>query len=572
MKKIRNFVVILGLSLLIGAPVSLAQYEPWQIDSFTSDIIINNDTSLDVTESIAVNFDTEKHGIYRDIPVHYTDRFGQPYNLRLQVMSVRDGHNADYSYELLHEGDMLRIKIGDPDFTVTGQQTYVIHYTVTRAYTLQTVNGAQQVEFPWNITGTWPVSMTQAQAIFHLPKTSNIQDIPTICFTGPQGSTATDCTITRGKDTITVTAKTGVPYSTQLTASLQIPASVMRLPSNLELTMWFLADNYMLVVAAGFFMLITFLWIRYGKELPMDSIVPRWEIPEDIDPFSAEVLYHEGIQNKSMAAGIIYLATRGYCTIEARSPKYILHKKKESEGLSPSFKKLFNALFISGNNVSTDDLKNKFYVHIAGIKNATFEGIMAKKWFFSDPPTVKVLYILGGLVPLVISIIVSLGTDQDWGTLACFMVSIYWIILSLQMPKKTQEGRKRQAELLGLREYIGRAEKLRLEMKNPPGHTRNEFDRLLPYAMIFDIENTWANQFSDILKQPPDWLEGDTRSFYGNNFLPALYSFQSKSVSTLVSTPPSTSTSSSHSSSGFSSFSGGGFSGGGFGGGGGGSW
>ena len=77
----------------------------------------------------------------------------------IDVISVRasEGTPADYSVET--EGDYERIKIGDPDTTITGEHQYEITYRVRGA-----LNAFKDHdELVWNAIGIeWPVPIAAA--------------------------------------------------------------------------------------------------------------------------------------------------------------------------------------------------------------------------------------------------------------------------------------------------------------------------------------------------------------------------------------------------------------------------
>lgn len=76
---------------------------------------INKDSSVDVTEIIDVNFNENRHGIYRDI---------QSSGIKIKILDVTDsGHNS-YDYEEQIFGEGTRLKIGDPDTYVIGKKVY----------------------------------------------------------------------------------------------------------------------------------------------------------------------------------------------------------------------------------------------------------------------------------------------------------------------------------------------------------------------------------------------------------------------------------------------------------------
>jgi hypothetical protein len=68
------------------------------------------------------------------------------------------------------------------------------------------------------------------------------------------------------------------------------------------------------------------------------------------------------------------------------------------------------------------------------------------------------------------------------------------------MEAPTREGRKLLDHIEGFREYLGTAdEQTRLEYLNPPEKTPELFERMLPYAIALDVENSWAKKFAAVL-------------------------------------------------------------------------
>lgn len=87
----RTWILIsLTLSLLVSYPTTAQE----RITSFHSEIIVNKDASLTVTETIDVvaNGDQIKHGIYRDFPTKYADGVGRVVRVGFKVINTgREG-------------------------------------------------------------------------------------------------------------------------------------------------------------------------------------------------------------------------------------------------------------------------------------------------------------------------------------------------------------------------------------------------------------------------------------------------------------------------------------------------
>ncbi len=134
------------------------------------------------------------------------------------------------------------------------------------------------------------------------------------------------------------------------------------------------------------------------------------------------------------------------------------------------------------------------------------------------------------------------------------------LIFAAIMPARTEAGARVREQVLGFEEFLRRVESenyKRIIIAQP-----ELFDRYLPYAMAFGVEQKWARAFDGIYTQAPTWYTGSP----GMTFSPSRFSSNLGLMSSKVS---STMSSSPRSSSG-SGFGGGGSSGGGGGGGGGG--
>jgi uncharacterized membrane protein len=94
------------------------------------------------------------------------------------------------------------------------------------------------------------------------------------------------------------------------------------------------------------------------------------------------------------------------------------------------------------------------------------------------------------------------------------------------------------------------------------------FERFLPFAMAFGVEEKWAAAFADLYRdQQPSWYVGPSGSrFHAAGLTSDLSHMASNTAAVMQSAPRSSG------GSGFSGGGGGGFSGGGFGGGGGGAF
>ncbi len=566
---------------LLGAARATAADDGWTIISFDAQIRIQTDGRLLITETIDVDFaQLERHGIFREIPVRYDwprDRT-KVRVYELQVQSVTDAQRRRVRYETSGHGANVQIKIGDPDHTVTGKQTYVIAYLVKGA--LNTFSDHD--ELFWNVTGSeWPVPILRSSATVSAPGPLT----QTACFAGPRGSTA-GCqvqpltngatysnprAVTPGDDfTIVAGLRKGV-------VSEPVPILTDR-PREIEdyfdITPLWLALAVFVVLAG--LALVLWRWYTAGRDQPEhETIVPEYEPPEKLRPAEVGLLMDERADPLDVTATIVDLAVRGYLEI-AEVPKeglfgsrdWSLTRKKGSDAQLRDYERtILDGLFSygSGGQVKLSELKRHFYKTLNEAESELYDESVTSRWFPADPSRVRLTYAALGVALIVVAGIVTfaLGMFAGGGIvgLATAVPAIAVIVVSPIMPRKTQSGAELHRRALGFERYMQVAETDRQKF----AEREHIFAEYLPYAIVFRCVDQWAKAFEglDLKEATSGWYVGNNlASFSAADMSRDLSSFSSQISSAIASTPGGSG------SSGFS----GGSSGGGGGGGGGGSW
>jgi uncharacterized membrane protein YgcG len=167
---------------------------------------------------------------------------------------------------------------------------------------------------------------------------------------------------------------------------------------------------------------------------------------------------------------------------------------------------------------------------------------------------------------------VGLGfvTSSLYVAVALALSGLVVLAFSPIMPRKTRKGVAALVDVLGLAEYIHRAEVDRIEFTDAPAKSPEQFEKLLPYAVALGLTSIWVRQFEGLLREPPQWYAG-APTFNSTLFALSLGRLSAGMQNTFVSAPRTAPTGGRSAWSGRSTF-GGGFSGGGFGGGGGRGW
>ena len=185
--------VLSGL-LLLGA--AAAAHAEERIQRFVSDVQIQKDSSLEVTETIDVRAEHNQinRGIYRDFPTRYRGRRGNQVRVGFTFQGATlDGMPVPAKTESISNG--VRIRIGDPDkYVEVGEHRYVIRYSTTRQ--IGRFNGFD--ELYWNATGNgWIFPIDVAEARIRLPEAVSFGERAS--YTGPQGSTSSNARVVEEK-------------------------------------------------------------------------------------------------------------------------------------------------------------------------------------------------------------------------------------------------------------------------------------------------------------------------------------------------------------------------------------
>lgn len=539
------------------------------IERLSTSITLRSDAVLDIVETIVYDFGgNERHGIYRDIPLDFIGGSGKKQRIKVDVLSITDEKGEVYEYTQSKKNGNMRIKIGDPDLFVRGQRTYVLSYEVRYALSYF----SQFDELYWNALGhEWPVTTSNASVEVFFPDDLQGDDIQKSCYSGIRGSTDRCDEFGRWEGGVfRMVFPRPLASGEGVTVAFGFPKGVVYEPTWLERFsaefFSYKALAFPLVVFIGMFV----LWHRAGKDPKgRGVIIAEYTVPENLTPLEAAGLIESKVTARHVSAAIIGLAVFGYITIRKIKEKKLFFDEEEYVFLRTNKKAwhsideallrgLFGKADDYGKEVRLSDLKTVFYKEIPIIEKEALVSLVTRGFFPHNPKTVLVRYILLGFLGIFACFVFF--QPQEFITIISFVISfVIYFLFSLIMPKTTKTGALLKERLLGLKEYLQIAEKDRLAFHNAPEKEPKIFEELLPYAMIFGVEKSWAKEFEEIYTTPPEWYSDSSMgAFSAGSFASSLEGFQTSAGSTLSSSPGGSS--------------GGGSSGGGGGGGGGGSW
>lgn len=577
-----KFVIRIGLLFLMGIAVltGFSQSHPFYIKNYKVRIQVNKDASLNVEETIHAYFNEEKHGIIRDIPYKYPLQ-ELPLGVDSADLQLVSGHTlrtivdqikvSDWKYKVSESGNNKSIRIGSPDEYIKGDQEFRISYKVKNAINFFKDGHS---EFYFNVIGhNWDVPIEKVDFKIQLFKPLP-DSTEWFIATGSYGSKNVNAVAHwfQQEQLAGMNTKVLEPYN-GVTVGFKMPENFLTRPDySTEGLPWLFVPMIVFV-----FMFVR--WYKYGKD---DKVIVQTEFypPQGVSPSISGYMVDGVLNQRDLTALVPYWGAAGCLQIKELESKKLLGliKSKDYEFIklkdlpvdAPRFEKtMFNGLFVNDTTLLSD-LKDKFYVTMASAK-AQLEDEIKKNEFYVKKSKIGCLFTLLMVACFIWGIkTLTKGIPENlWLGGGLIASGIIIIIFGALMRKKTPKGNELYAKLLGFKEFLKSVEKDRL--REFLKQDENYFDKILPYAIVFNIADTWKDKLKGLDVPPPSWYSGHYANGYSTGaFMNNLNQSMNSMSSNFYSSPHQSGGSSGSSGGSFSG--GGGFSGGGFGGGGGSSW
>ena len=570
LKKIRFlevFLIFIFSFLLFANQSSARDYVyDWYVKDFSTEIKVNLDSSLDITEVIVADCgDLEnKHGIFRTLPTKYKTEEGE-YILPTTLKSITDENNKAYEYSKERDLDTITYKIGDEDVEVKGENTYVIKYKVENA--VRTERNSFD-ELYWNILGNfWNMEIDNFRAKIIFPQEIKKEDIDIDYYAGMLGSKSKDGFdyIWLNDNELEFRSNNVIRMRAGLTLSATFPKDIVS-PYQYNLWQKFIIaiDKTMLkyIIALIILILAFSVWFKFGRDPRINKpLIAEYEPPEGLSPIEIGSLLNRGRRSKnSIPATIINLAVKGYLKIEKIEKEGIFSKtdykfinaNKETQDLYKAEEKLFENIFSYDDEIKLSKLKKESRIELDEIFYSVSEDLRArkiinKKSFFIGM-AMGIIGIVLFFVLMDISIIVGLSSFS------------FFIFGALTLHTLTLKGAELRHKIEGFKLYMTTAEKYRSRFYEKEGI----MEKYLPYAIQFGITKEWLNNIKNIYGE--DYLNNHHLSFMAGAIMISDFNALNSVIGGLSSDISSHISSTSSGAGGFGS------SGGGGGGGGGGGW
>ena len=561
MRKSIKLLIVLIVLLFAGILLSNKTFAAggYTIEDYNVDMIVNEDNTFNITETIKTNFTQYKHGIYRKLPLKNTimrlDGTSSKNKARISNISV----NA--KNKIYNENGYKIIQIGDANRTIIGEQTYVIKYSYDLGK--DPLENADEIYF--NLIGNqWDTSISKVNFKITMPKEFDKSKLG--FASGYYGSSnALDVDFNVDGNVITGSTLKSLSSGEGLTVRCELPEGYF---------VYKLRINYKAIVemaVAIIFVIIAFvLWFKYGRDEKEVETVEFYP-PDNLNSVDIGYYYKGKSSRQDAISLLIYLANKGYLEIqEIENKSKLLNKKdfrimklKPYDGDNNEERTFFNDLFRHREVVTKDDLEDSFYTTldkvVTGVSRKENREKLYDKTSLAKCGVVSIFLVILG-IDFIFNVynIIKEGIYDVFDIalplveILCLIALVLFVVIT---KKRTKYGVEILGKIKGFKNFLETAEKDKLEalVEKDPQY----FYNILPYTYVLGVSSKWMKKFESIAVEPPNWYNShnafDIIMF--NHFMNSTYS----SISTAMTSTPS--------SSGGGGFSGGGFSGGGSGGG-----
>ena len=339
-----------------------ADYSSFEIDNYNVRINVLKDSTIEVTETLDVNFNQERHGIYRDIPLKGTLKrevngklVKSNYTIEIYDVFVLDEPFAEY-----RDGDSYIIKIGDEDQLLTGKQTYTISYKIL----MDDCSDDSFDEIYVDLIGSdWDTVIHHADITVTMPFEFDENSVNiTSGLVGSASNIYTEYIIADNSIYITTTKE----LSSNAGVSLRIELEEGYFNySESEPAKFSLSDidfEYYIMFFSVVLMFI--IWFNFGKT-PKMNINTYTLPPKNMTPAEVGYIFDGRVDDKDVISLLFFWAVNGYIAIKKlKLNNYEIKRLVKNPVFENEYEKdFFHALFDSGiKNVPSRKKTNTFHL------------------------------------------------------------------------------------------------------------------------------------------------------------------------------------------------------------------
>lgn len=165
------------------------------------------------------------------------------------------------------------------------------------------------------------------------------------------------------------------------------------------------------------------------------------------------------------------------------------------------------ALFADDRTVTASALSGSLRERLPAVRSALYGHLVRRGWFLARPDRVRrdwFLLAAGLAAAAAVALEVTGAVDRAVGLA---MAGALVALAAPAMPAATLAGARARAEVLGVGEYLRRAERAEIEARYADETAPARIDALLPWAIALGVTDLWVQRFEAMLPEDRPWYE-----------------------------------------------------------------
>jgi len=537
---------------------SLMYAQGFSITNFDIQVEINKDGSFAIEETIDVYFTEQKRGIFREIEKNYKINNAKV-DLGINSINV-EGH----PYKVDEKRNSVKIRIGDPNVYISGNQRYKIKYNIKHGI----ISYPEHQEFHYDLTGNeWQAPIDNVNFTIKLPKgiTLSPDDLK---ITGGRKNENLDIAEIQQIDPVTIQGASLklLKEKEGLTAAIKFPKRYLDVANNhvtfYEPTVPRETEPWYLAIPLAIFGFFLSFWRRLRKtNTDYDTNELQTYPPEGLTSAHVGAFEDQKAHTRDIVSLLPYWGSEGFIEMKNLGDETHLYRLKNLPPHYPEYEHIiFDRLFQDGERAKLSDLKTKFYQTLYKAQVQLTKEVKLQEYY--NPEYLRlfrswrlVLFPLGMIALGVFSVIYL---NLIFLAVGFFIAALGGFILPLFRLPLTEKGARLKAEIDAFKRFLRDPEPQLLSeaVHNDPDY----FNKMLPFAVAFGYEKAFMSSMEPHMSHAPYWYLMSTND---QSYATFSHAFKPEVIQSAFTSAPAGS--SAGSSGGFSS-------GSGVGGGGGGSW
>lgn len=472
MRYYRLFFLLLSTIAFSWSRVS-ADEGGFVIDQYHVDMQLHEDASMDIVETLDVNFTAPRYGIYREIPL--LDSANEYIHIR--DISVDDNLLADQT----DNGETLTLNIGDPNRTVTGVKRYTIRYTIDNAIVI----------FNWwdelyrNVIGPKrATTISNVSRSLSLPKNYTTDSSWSLVLRWWYGEkNTTGASFYQSSDTKWLgTLSSFLRPGQGVTIVLKFQPWYFVFP--VDYKEYFVrpdqSETNRYHILWGFAPFLVMIGISVGKSIKSSGswwksdrpVTIYYTSPKDIDPSLAFYLwYNNPRESKVFTSLLYYRATRWWATINQQKSQWIFWFLQSDE---------YHVVETSNDPQGANDVDKSLLQKFFGIFDAVNDDIQLNEKSYTS---------IESLLDLL----------QQNINASPYIQKKEWWLGNLGVKELTPLWKDIFEQLRGYKEYLTKVERpvIEQELKTDP----NFLNKILPWSVLFGVESRLLKMVEDLMVQ-----------------------------------------------------------------------